>query len=366
MKNLAVLGSTGSVGTQTLDVVRKHPDRFRVVALVAGSNDELLSQQADEFGPELVVLAARDGDAAIVDAATLSSADVVVNAIVGSRGLLPTLAALDAGKAIALANKESLIAGGELVMEKVAGRPERLIPIDSEHSALWQALNGQRDVRRLIVTASGGPFRGMTRDALRGITVDQALAHPTWKMGPKITIDSSTLMNKGLEAIEAHHLFSMPMDRIEIVVQPQSIIHGIVEFIDGSCIAQAAHNDMRLPIQVALSWPERLPDGAEPLDWSALGSLQFEPVDHETFPAIGLAYDAARRGSTYPCVLNAANEEAVAAFLAGRIAWLDITGIVEHTLARHDAPGAVSLEAVLDAERWARAASSRAIEEAAR
>ncbi|MCA1830077.1 MAG: 1-deoxy-D-xylulose-5-phosphate reductoisomerase, partial [Actinobacteria bacterium] len=229
-------------------------------------------------------------------------------------------------------------------------------------SALFQASGGRAGVRRLIVTGSGGPFRGKTRADLAGVTVEQALQHPTWRMGPKITVDSSSLMNKGLEAIEAHHLFGMPMDRIEIVLHPQSIVHGIVEFIDGTCIAQAASTDMRLPIQLALSWPERLPDGAEPLDWASLGSLDFEPVDHETFPAIGLAYEAARRGSTNPCVLNAANEEAVQAFLDGRIGYLDIMTIVERALDAHEAAGALTLDAVLEAERWARAVARREIE----
>lgn len=362
MKRISILGSTGSIGTQALDVVRKHPDRFRIVALVAGSNGERLAEQADEFGPDLAVLASGEGgrfatgDDAVAEAAAHPDADVVLNALVGSRGLLPTLAALDAGKAVALANKESLIAGGELVMDRVRESPERLLPVDSEHSALFQCLAGNRleDVRRVIITASGGPFRGRRRDEIAGATVEQALAHPTWRMGRKITIDSATLMNKGLEAIEAHHLFRLPMDRVEVVVHPQSIVHGIVEFRDGSCLAQAARPDMRLPIQIALAWPERLDDGAEPIEWASLGSLDFEPVDGDAFPAVGLAFEAARRGGTYPCVLNAANEEAVGAFLDGRIRLLDVPRIVEEVLSAHRPAGGLTLEAVLGAERWAR------------
>jgi 1-deoxy-D-xylulose-5-phosphate reductoisomerase len=366
MKRLSILGSTGSIGAQALDVVRKHHDRFDVVCLVAGRNAELLAQQVEEFAPELAVLADRSapsdgpfatGDDAVEEAATHPGADVVLNALVGSRGLGPTLAALGAAKTVALANKESLVAGGELVMRATDGRPERLLPVDSEHSALLQCLAGNRieDVRRVVVTASGGPFRGKTRTELADVRVEEALAHPTWRMGRKITVDSATLMNKGLEAIEAHHLFGLPMDRIEIVVHPRSIIHGIVEFTDGSSLVQAANPDMRLPIQLALAWPDRLPEGAEPLDWESLGALTFEPVDHETFPAVGLAYEAARRGGTYPSVLNAANEEAVHGFLHGRIGYLDITRVVEQALGAHDGAAAGSIEDVLEAERWARA-----------
>jgi len=364
MKRLAILGSTGSIGTQTLDVVRKHRERFEVIALVAGRNAELLAEQVDEFAPMLAVLADGEvpagsyfstGPDAILEAATHPSADVVVNAIVGSRGLRPTLAALDADKTVALANKESLIAGGDLVMSRAMDG--KLVPVDSEHSAIFQCLAGNRlaDVRRVIVTASGGPFRGRARSSMAEVTIEQALAHPTWRMGRKITIDSATLMNKGLEAIEAHHLFRVPIDQVEIVVHPRSIVHGIVEFIDGSCIVQASTPDMRLPIQVALAWPERLSEGAEPLDWTALGALEFEPVDHEAFPAIGLAYQAARTGGTTPAVLNAANEEAVYAFLDGRITFLAIVDVVGRVLGAHTAIADPSLEDVLDAEVWARA-----------
>lgn len=374
MKRIALLGSTGSIGTQTLDVVRKHPDRFRVVALVAGSNAELLAAQADEFRPSLAVLLEgvidppagtdfRGGPEAVLEAASHPGADGVVNALVGSAGLLPTLAALDAGKTVALANKESLIAGGELVMRRVAGAPERLLPVDSEHSAIFQCLAGNRlaDVRRVILTASGGPFRGRSRADLDGVSVEAALAHPTWRMGRKITVDSATLMNKGLEAIEAHYLFRLPIDRVELVVHPQSIVHGVVEFLDGSCILQASRPDMRLPLQVALAWPERLPEGVEPLEWSTLASLTFEPLDPDVFPCPGLALEAARRGVTYPCVLNAANEEAVAGFLEGRLAFGGIPVVIDRVLERHESAAETTLEGVLAAERWARSEARREI-----
>ncbi|MHB8512987.1 MAG: 1-deoxy-D-xylulose-5-phosphate reductoisomerase [Actinomycetota bacterium] len=353
MKKIAILGSTGSIGTQTLDVVRKHPDRFKVVALTAGSNEELLAAQTDEFKPLLSVLASRDGERALIDAATHDQADIVVNALVGSMGLVPTMKALESGKVVALANKESLVAGGDLVMR--LAKPGQLLPLDSEHSAIFQCLHENRlnDVRRIIITASGGPFRG--RSSLEGVTIEQALAHPTWRMGAKITIDSATLMNKGLEAIEAHHLFGAPIDRIEIVVHPQSIVHGIVEFSDSSSIAQASTPDMRLPIQVALAWPERLDGGCEPLSWQTLGSLEFEPLDTTVFKAPALAFEAARKGLTYPAALNAANEEAVAAFLASKLDFTGIVRVVSEVLDRHDPDRSASIEAVLDAEQWARA-----------
>jgi 1-deoxy-D-xylulose-5-phosphate reductoisomerase len=379
MKRIALLGSTGSIGTQTLDVVRKHPDRFRVVALAAGSNAELLAAQVDEFRPTLAVLAEGRlddlppgtrfgaGREALLEAAALDEADVVVNALVGSAGLGPTLRALDAGTTVALANKESLIAGGSLVTRRVADAPERLLPVDSEHSAVFQCLAGNRlgDVRRVILTASGGPFRGRTAADLEDVTVEQALAHPTWRMGRKITVDSATLMNKGLEAIEAHHLFRIPIDRVELVVHPRSLVHGIVEFTDGSCLAQISTPDMRLPLQIALAWPERLPDGAEPLDWQTIGALEFEPLDVATFRCPGLAVEAARRGGTYPCVLNAANEEAVEAFLAEGLRFGQIASVIERVLDRHTSTADPTLEDVLAAEEWARAKAREEIEAAA-
>ena len=375
MKRISLLGSTGSVGTQTLDVVRKHPDRFAVVALAAGSNAEALAAQVDEFRPSLAVLAegtieapegttfspGRDG---VLSAASHPEADVVVNALVGSMGLLPTLTALDAGKTVALANKESLIAGGSLVTRRVVGHPERLLPVDSEHSAIFQCLAGNRlgDVRRVILTASGGPFRGRKRAELEGVTVEQALAHPTWRMGRKITVASATLMNKGLEAIEAQHLFGVPIDRVELVVHPRSIVHGLVEYTDGSVIAQAANPDMRLPLQIALAWPERLPDGAEPIDWQTIGSLEFEPLDVEAFPCPALALEAARRGGTAPAVLNAANEEAIDAFLSEGLRFGDIPRVIERVLEEHTPVVDPSLDDVLAAEEEARIAGRTHIE----
>jgi len=375
VKRIALLGSTGSIGTQTLDVVRKHPDRFRVVGLAAGSNAELLAAQVDEFRPSVAVLGRGEievpsgtrfgvGRDALLEAAAHPDADVVVNALVGSAGLLPTLTALDAGKTVALANKESLIAGGSLVTRRIVDRPDRLLPVDSEHSAVFQCLAGNRmeDVRRVILTASGGPFRGRTRGELEDVTVEQALAHPTWRMGRKITVDSATLMNKGLEAIEAQHLFRVPIDRVELVVHPRSLVHGIVEFVDGSYIAQISSPDMRLPLQIALAWPERLPDGAEPLDWQTLGSIEFEPLDGTTFPCPGLAVAAARSGGTSPCVMNAANEEAVGAFLAERLRFGAIAPVIERVLERHDPVADPELDDVLAAEEWARRQAREEIE----
>ncbi len=376
MKRLCILGSTGSIGTQTLDVVRKHPDQFRVVALAAGTNLETLAEQVDEFRPVLALLEEGNfrppvgtrfttGPEGLLEAVCLPEVDMVVNALVGSRGLAPTLAALDAGKTVALANKESLVAGGELVMSRILDEPTRLLPIDSEHSALWQCLRGSAttEVRRLILTASGGPFRGRSRAEMEHATVAEALAHPTWRMGRKITVDSATLMNKGLEAIEAHHLFRLPIERIDIVVHPQSIVHGIAEFIDGSCLAQASRPDMRLPLQVALAWPDRLPEGVEPINWATLGTLGFEPLDAGAFPAPGLAVEAVRRGGAAPAALNAANEEAVAAFLDERLTFGGIVQVVERVLERFTPAPVFGLEAVLEAERWARGTAQRAIEE---
>src|SRR5919204_1380406 len=309
MRQIAILGSTGSIGTQALDVVRRNPDRFKVVALSAGSSHELLVGQVREFMPQVVAVAEEEaarevsaklgglravevlsGPQAAEFVAREIDADMVLNAMVGAVGLRPTLAALQSGKILALANKESLIVGGELVMDLVKGEPERLVPVDSEHAALAQCLRGERrdDLRRVIITGSGGPFRGWTRDELALASVKEALAHPTWSMGPKITIDSATLMNKGLEVIEAHYLFDLPYQAIDVVIHPESIVHGVAEFRDGSMIAQMAQADMRLPIQLALAWPERLPGGIQPLRLADAKSplrLTFEPVDRDAFPA---------------------------------------------------------------------------------
>src|SRR5207302_1741533 len=341
MRSVAVLGSTGSIGTQALEVARRHPDRFRIAALAAGNRRlDLLVGQIREFMPPMVAVADEDGaeevsrrlghlkgveilagEDAAETVARGSDADMVLNAMVGAVGLGPSLAALQSGKLLALANKESLIVGGELMMDLVKGEPERLIPVDSEHSALAQCLRGERreDVRRVVITASGGPFREWSREELSKASVKEALAHPTWTMGPKITIDSATLMNKGLEVIEAHYLFGLDYRLIDVVVHPESVIHGIAEFADGSMMAQMAAADMRLPIQLALAFPDRLGAGIRGLDLAEIGRLTFEALDREAFPAVDLAYRAGRMGRTYPAALNAANEVAVMAFLNGKV-----------------------------------------------
>jgi 1-deoxy-D-xylulose-5-phosphate reductoisomerase len=375
MRTIAILGSTGSIGTQALEVVRRNPDRFRVVGLAAASRTELLIGQIREFMPPLVAIADEKAAAAIKQQlrsirgveviagpqatetlARDSDADMVLNALVGAVGLGPSLAALQSGKMLALANKESLVVGGELIMDLVKGEPDRLIPVDSEHSALLQCLRGERreDLRRVIITASGGPFRGWTREELAKASVKEALAHPTWSMGPKITVDSATLMNKGLEVIEAHYLFGLEYDRIHVVVHPESLVHGIAEFADGSMIAQLAGHDMRLPIQLALAYPERLPTGIAPLDLPRLGKLTFEEVDREAFPSLDLAYRAGKLGSTYPAVLNAANEVAVEAFLANRISLVQIPEVCAAVLEEHSGAPVVSEVALARADRWAR------------
>ena len=376
-RSVTVLGSTGSIGTQALDVVERNPDRFRVEALAAGGSDPTaLAAQvlvtgasrvavADEaaVAPLREALGMRAGSVEVLagpQAATeLASVpvDVVLNGVDGAVGLGPTLAALAAGSTLALANKESLIAGGALVKAAIQ-RPDQLVPVDSEHSAIAQAMRSgaAREVRRIILTASGGPFRGRSRAELTGVTVDEALAHPTWSMGPVITINSATLMNKGLELIEASLLFDLSGDRVTVVVHPQSIIHSMVEFVDGSTIAQASPPDMRLPIALGLSWPERVPDVAPPCDWSQAATWTFEPVDDEAFPALRLARAALAASATHPAVYNAANEEAVAAFRAERIGFLDIVDTVETVLAEHDGVPAhrVTLDDVGAAQDWAR------------
>jgi 1-deoxy-D-xylulose-5-phosphate reductoisomerase len=383
MRSLAILGSTGSIGTQALDVVRRNPDRFRVLGLGAGSSHELLVGQVREFMPPVVAIA--DEEAASRLTATLggirgveilsgpqametlardSDADMVLNAVVGAVGLAPSLAALQSGKMLALANKESLVVGGELIMDLVKGEPDRLVPVDSEHSALAQCLRGERrdDLHRVIITASGGPFRGWTRAELAKASVKEALAHPTWNMGPKITIDSATLMNKGLEVIEAHYLFGLDYNLIDVVVHPESIIHGIAEFADGSMIAQMAAADMRLPIQLALAFPDRLPTGIRGLNLASLSMLSFEELDREAFPAVDRAYRAGRLGATYPAALNASNEVAVMAFLEGKIGLVQIPEVVAAVLDEHTPAKVVSEVALSRADRWARSRAAEIIE----
>ena len=375
MRSLVILGSTGSIGTQALDVVRRSPDRFEVVGLAAAQSHELLVGQIREFLPPVVAVSDQDaaddlraalgglrgvevlaGPDAAERLARDSEADVVLNAMVGAIGLGPTLAALQSGKILALANKESLIIGGELVMDLVKGEPDRLVPVDSEHAALAQCLRGERreDLRRVIITASGGPFRGWTVDELARASVKEALAHPTWRMGPKITIDSATLMNKGFEVIEAHYLFGLDYSQIDVVVHPESLIHALAEFRDGSTMAQLARPDMRLPIQLALAYPDRLPSGIEPLDLAATGRLTFEPVDRTAFPALDLAYRAGAMGGTYPAVMNAANEVAVSAFLDGAVRLTDIPDVAARVVDEHHPASVVSVVSLERADGWAR------------
>ena len=379
---VAIAGSTGSIGTQTIDVVRAEPDRFEVVAIGAWSSTDALVAQARDLGPKLVVVGDPARAPEVVDGVPAGTevhagaealaqlgtvADVCVNGVVGFAGLRLTLATLAAGKRLALANKESLIAGGPVV-RTVLDQPGagHIVPVDSEHCAVHQCLaanvSGNPDrVARIVLTASGGPFRGRSRDELAHVTVDDALAHPTWSMGPKITVDSSTLMNKGLEVIEAHELFGVDYDHIEVVVHPQSIVHSMVELTDGSTIAQLSQPDMRLPIGYALAWPDRIATPFGRIDWADCGPLSFEPPDLEAFPCLGLAYEAGRQGGTGPAVLNAANEVAVAAFLASRIAWREIPDVLKAVLSRHDGGKADTVEDVIEADRRGREAAQTEI-----
>ncbi|WP_167047413.1 1-deoxy-D-xylulose-5-phosphate reductoisomerase [Salinibacterium sp. ZJ454] len=359
MRRVIILGSTGSIGTQALDVIAANPDRFQVVGLTAGSNRELVAEQAVRFGVTETAFGADDA-AALVRSV---EADVVLNGITGSVGLGPTLAALETGATLALANKESLIVGGDLV--KQAAAPGQIVPVDSEHSALAQALRSgaPSEVRRLVLTASGGPFRGRSRDSLRDVTPAEALAHPTWDMGLVVTTNSSTLVNKGLEVIEAHLLFDVPYAQIEVTVHPQSIVHSMVEFIDGSTIAQCSPPDMRLPISLGLDWPNRVPDVGAPLDWTTASTWTFEPLDTKAFPAVQLAKQVGEAGATFPAVFNAANEQAVIAFHAGAIGYLDILDTVRAVVDRHSV-GEATLPGVLAAEAWARGEADRVIAQA--
>jgi 1-deoxy-D-xylulose-5-phosphate reductoisomerase len=381
---VTILGSTGSIGTQALDVVRRNPERFRVAGLsAAGMNQELLAGQIREFLPPVVAISDDEASADIqakvgsvkgvefltgLDAAERlagdTEADVVLNALVGSAGLGPTLAALQAGKTVALANKESLVVGGELVMDLVKGEPERLLPVDSEHAALAMAMRHERreDLKRVVLTGSGGPFRGWAHNELARASVKEALQHPVWSMGPKITIDSATLMNKGLEVIEAHHLFDLDYSKIHVLIHPEGLVHAMAEFRDGSLRAEMAKADMRLPIQLALGWPERLPTGVEPVPLTDR-PLTFEPVDHEAFPAVDLAYRVGGLGLTFPAVMNAANEVAVMAFLESKIALTRIVEIVQTVVDEHEPPSVVSVVSIERADTWARQRAAAIVEE---
>ncbi len=372
-KKIAILGSTGSIGENSLDVIRRHPEHFRVHYLTAHRNVEKLVAQAKEFRPRAVVVSDPDlaprakellqnvcevyhGMEGILKIVQDPEIDLVLNALVGAVGVLPTYRAVQAGKNVALANKETLVMAGRLIMETAQQQGVRILPIDSEHSAIWQCLLGEDagSLRRIILTASGGPFRTWKRSKLRQVTVEQALRHPNWQMGPKITIDSATLMNKGLEVIEAHWLYRVPPERIEVIIHPQSIIHSMVEFHDGSVKAQLGLPDMRIPIQFALTYPGRLPLSLKPISFRKIGSLTFEPVDREKFPCLDIAYRALHTGGTAPAVMNVANEVAVRRFLQKEIAFTDIPVIIQKTMAAHHPGESYTIEDILEIEKWAR------------
>ena len=376
MKTIAILGSTGSIGTQALDLVRRNPEKFSVSVLSCGRRIERLKEQIEEFHPRMVVVQ-REEDAATLAveypklqveygdkgliAAAESSCDLVLNSLVGIRGMIPTYYALRAGNDIAFANKETLVAGGELIMRTSEETGRKLLPVDSEHSAIFQCLqqNSGQAVRRILLTASGGPFRGYTLEQLRGVTLDQALRHPKWDMGNKITIDSATMMNKGLEIIEAKWLFDVDPDRIQVVVHPQSIVHSAVEYWDGSVLAQMGNPDMRIPISYAFSWPERLENDFKPLDLFAEGTLTFERPDPEVFKTLRLARQACSQGGTYPAALNGANEVLVQMFLEQKIGFTDIQDTIEKVLEVHKPENHLTLEGILEADRKAREAAVR-------
>ncbi|MBI2852304.1 MAG: 1-deoxy-D-xylulose-5-phosphate reductoisomerase [Chloroflexi bacterium] len=364
VRRLAILGSTGSIGRQALDVVRAFPDLFQVVALAAGQNVELLASQVREFHPWFISHTAEEASPAVTKCPRLSleemachmEIDLVVIAAAGGAGLVPTLAAVRAGKRVALANKESLVTAGDIIMAEARRTGAEIMPVDSEHSAIWQCLRGEsQPSARLVLTASGGPFRKSSLDELDSVTPEQALRHPSWQMGRKVTIDSATLMNKGLEVIEAHWLFGMPFEDIRIIVHPQSIVHSMVEFADGSVKAQMSNPDMRFPIQYALCYPERLPNPSLPaLDWSTIKELTFEAPNFDLFPCLKLAIEAGKRGGTYPAVLCAADEVAVELFLSRRIKFTDIFRLVEAILSEHRATTHPAIEEIIAADAWAR------------
>ncbi len=393
-KRIALLGCTGSIGQQTLDVVSRHPDQFRIVGLAAGGRGAVLAEQIARFQPSKVSLASEQaarelaqtqpgprflhGPEGLLELATDPEVDLVIVATSGQHGFAPTLAALAAGKEVALANKEVLIMAGEMVTAAARANKTQLRPIDSEHSAIWQCLRGEGPVmpesgeenwsesnpgvRRLILTASGGPFRTFSREQMANVTVEQAMKHPNWNMGPKITIDSATLFNKGLEVIEAHWLFGLDYDKIDVVVHAESIVHSMVEFIDGSIKAQIGTPDMRVPIQYAIGYPNRLPNDYPRLDWTKLRELHFELPDTERFPALRLAYEAGRKGGTYPTVLAAADEEAVRFFHERRISYLGIPELVERVLTSHDVIAHPTLEDIAAVDTWARVAAGEEVE----
>lgn len=380
MKKIAILGSTGSVGTQTLEVVQANPDKFEVVALSGGTNIALLKKQIELFSPRLVAVkdkALMDilkdeissnvkvvyGEEGLIEVATYYDADFVVTAVVGSIGLRPTIKAIEAGKYIGLANKETLVSAGHIVMDKAIKYNVPIIPIDSEHSAIFQSLDVKHidQIRRLILTASGGSFRNKSRDELNNVTLSEALRHPNWSMGAKITIDSATMMNKGLEVIEAHWLFNMDFDKIDVLIHPESIIHSMVEYNDKAIIAELGTPDMKVPIQYALSYPERIELNTEPLDLTKVGSLNFYKPDFERFPSLKLAYQCGIDGGTMPTVLNAANEIVVDAFIKGRIPFIEIESLIEEVLNQHNKIALPTLEEIFETDDWARRITEKVI-----
>jgi 1-deoxy-D-xylulose-5-phosphate reductoisomerase len=374
MKKISILGSTGSIGVSTLEIVASHPDRFKVAALSAGSNLELLVEQIERFSPRLVAVITEEsaqklksmltgkkpeilsGVPGMIAVATMAESDLVVAAIVGAAGLVPTAAAIQAGKDLALANKETLVTAGHLIMGMVREKGINLYPVDSEHSAVFQSMQGHRrdDVKRIILTASGGPFFNYPLERLAQVTIKEALNHPNWSMGRKITIDSATMMNKGLEVIEARWLFDIAPEKISVHIHPQSIIHSMVEYVDGCVMAQLGVPDMKAPIAYALTFPERVETGVKPLDLTSLSGLSFFAPDASRFPALRLAYQAMKAGESMPTVLNAANEVAVEAFLEGRIRFLDIPAVIEKTMSVHSPQPLASIEEVLFVDRWGR------------
>ncbi|CAI8306994.1 MAG: 1-deoxy-D-xylulose 5-phosphate reductoisomerase [Acidimicrobiaceae bacterium] len=376
---VAVMGSTGSIGTQTLEIIKDHPNEFEVIALGAAKSVELLVEQAKKYEPQIVAISEPSlekelrqklppridvisGSKALAESS--STADVVINGVVGFAGLPITIAALQAGKRLGLANKESLIAAGPLIQKFRSIEGAELIPVDSEHCAIHQCLGlntTQEDIKNIVLTASGGPFRGFSSERLRSVSIEDALSHPTWDMGPKITVDSSTLMNKGLEVIEAHELFGVPYENIKVVIHPQSIVHSMVTFADGATLAQMSNPDMRLCIAYALTYPDRINDPFGEIDWTQMIELNFEPPDQTSFPCLNIAYEAGRQKGTAPAWLNAANEEAVSAFLSGQLLWQEISEVISATLQQWSGENVDSIETVLKADSEARLVASELI-----
>jgi 1-deoxy-D-xylulose-5-phosphate reductoisomerase len=377
MKRIAILGSTGSIGTQTLDIAQHAPDKFQIEALSGGYNSQLLIEQVKKFHPKVVSVATKEladevsknvssstkvlyGEEGLMEVAASTDADLVVTALVGSQGLKPTMAAIEAGKHIGLANKETLVSAGHIVKDAIRRKGVSLLPIDSEHSAIFQCLNGENrsQIAKITLTASGGSFRDRSREELAGVTVEQALQHPNWSMGAKITIDSATMVNKGLEVIEAHWLFDLSYDEIDVLIHPESVIHSYVEFVDNSVIAQLGNPDMRVPIQYALTYPDRYPTPTHRLDLAAIGKLHFREMDYNRYPCLRMAFESGKQGGTTPTVYNAANEIAVARFLKGEITFLQIEQIIEAVLQKHESHSNPLLDVIHEQDIWARAFAS--------